>query len=241
MRLSDETLVAYADGILDEEARAQVELAMQADPGVAARVRQCQALRQQGRRAHGGGGTPPPPRPKIIQLDSVRASRRQPAAAAASPPPQRAWPHWLALGLAVLLGAVVGVAAVTAYHSEIQFAGVNGHGLLRAHGKLDNALDSQLTSNPQPAGNLRIGVSFVSRDGQYCRVFELGAAAGLACRAGAGWNIPVLVEGQGAAGTYRPVGSPMPAAVLAAIDARALGPALDAAAERAAAARNWSR
>lgn len=255
MRLSDETLIAYADGALDENARDQVEQAMQADPGVAARVRQYLAQRGAGNTASAGsaGNTasaskPPPARPKVVQLDSVRVAHgaRRPAGArsaatAAAPPPRRGWPQWAAMAATLFLGIAGGILAVTSYHSETQFAAVGGSGLLRAHGKLESALNGQLAAVPQPRGSLRIGVSFVGRDGQYCRAFELGASAGLACRAGAGWNIPVLVEGQGASGGYRPVGSPLPAPVLAAIDARAVGPALDGAAEKAAAARGWSR
>jgi hypothetical protein len=246
MRLSDETLIAYADGELDENTRGQVEQAMQADPGVAARVRQHQALRGGGSGGPGGARPQAPARPKVIHLDSVRvvhAARAPKGARSApvAPPPHWTLPQWAALAATLLLGIAGGILAVSGYHSETQFAAVGGSGLLRAHGKLESALDRQMASAPQPRGHLRIGVSFVGRDGQYCRAFELGAAAGLACRAGAGWNIPVLVEGQGASGGYRPVGSPLPPAVLAAIDARAVGPALDGAAEKAAAARAWSR
>lgn len=267
---SDDILMAYADGSLDPVARGQVELAMLGDPAVAARVRQFIAARRLGRRSSYAGMPPasklrdanatPPARPKVVQLDSARTARRNGAAASLSAAPSHHVPAALrdgypagvarprrsprqvvALVAALVAGIAGGVLAVTGYHGETQFAAVNGNGLLRAHGKLDAALSSQLGGAGQPRGSLRIGVSFVSRDGQYCRAFELGGAAGLACRAGAGWNIPVLVEGEGGAGAYRPIGTPLPAAVLAAIDARAVGPALDGAAEQAAAARGWSR
>lgn len=268
MKLADDLLMAYADGELDDAGRRQIELAMQSDPGVAARVRQHQELRQKVQRAYArileaplpphlaalaeravrrppplaAASAAPAARPKVIQLDSVRATRRQPGARPPpSPLPARGWPQWAALAVSMLLGIAGGILAVVSFHSETQFAAINGNGLLRANGKLDSALDSQLASAAQPRGSLRIGVSFVGRDGQYCRAFELGAGAGLACRAGAGWNIPVFVEGQGASGNYRQIGSLLPDAVLAAIDARAVGPSLDAAAEKAAAARGWSR
>jgi hypothetical protein len=275
---SDDILMAYVDGSLDPVDRGQVELAMLADPAVAAKVRQFIAARRLGtyagsadlprpprlrdagkEQAQGGAPAPAPAssRAKVVQLDSRRLARRQaapgsafpfaasaasaPSAAAGAALPRWSPPRGLALAAMLMLGIAGGVLAVTGYHSEIQFAAVNGNGLLRAHGKLDAALSGQPGGGAQPRGSLRIGVSFVSRDGQYCRAFELGAASGLACRAGAGWNIPVLVEGEGAAGNYRPVGSPLPAAVLAAIDARAVGPALDGTAEQAALARGWSR
>lgn len=260
MKLTDETLMAYADGELDQSTRCQVELAMQADPGVAARVAQHMALRRDvfnafahkleapvPARLHeviskGGRAAPAgQSRPKVIQLDSVRAARSKPPVPA---PPQRrwSWPEWGALAASLVLGVGAGMLAITSFQSETLFAAVNGNGMLRANGKLDTALTAQLASAPPPRGGVRIGVSFVARDGQYCRSFELGTAAGLACRAGAGWNIPVLVEGQGAvSGAYRQAGSSMPAAVLEAVDARAVGPSLDGPAEQAAAARGWSR
>lgn len=269
MRPNDDTLMAYADGSLDPVERGRVELAMLADPAVAAKVRQFIDARRMGNyigsadaprppRPRDGGAGSPPPKAKVVQLDSRRPTKRQavPGGAPAFPSashtassshsptsasPRWSSPAWLVLSAMLMLGAVGGVLAVAGYHSETQFAAVNGNGLLRAHGKLDAALSGQLSGAGQPRGSLRIGVSFVSREGQYCRAFELGAASGLACRAGAGWNIPVLVDGEGAAGSYRPVGSPLPDAVLAAIDARAVGPALDGKAEQAAAARGWSR
>jgi hypothetical protein len=103
-------------------------------------------------------------------------------------------------------------------------------------------LTRQLAS-AQPAGTaVKIGVSFVSRDGQYCRSFMTGASAGLACRSGSEWKIPVLAESGGAVeGAYRQAGSAMPPAVLESIDARAAGSSLNAQDEHEAAQRGWVR
>jgi hypothetical protein len=68
----------------------------------------------------------------------------------------------------------------------------------------------------------------------------MGTSAGLACRAGGQWRIPVLAEAAPeAAGGYRQAGSALPAAVLDAIDERIAGKPLDAAGEEAARARGW--
>jgi hypothetical protein len=68
----------------------------------------------------------------------------------------------------------------------------------------------------------------------------MGASAGLACREGGQWTIPVLAEAEKeAAGGYRQAGSALPPAVLDAIDARIAGKPLDAAGEEAARARSW--
>ena len=45
MKFSDETLMAYADGELDDDQRAAIERAVGADPALAERVAQHQALR----------------------------------------------------------------------------------------------------------------------------------------------------------------------------------------------------
>jgi hypothetical protein len=102
------------------------------------------------------------------------------------------------------------------------------------------ALSQQLAGDGP--GKVAIGVSFVSRGGALCRSFSMGASAGLACRDGGRWILPVLAAAdQGAAGEYRQAGSAMPAAVLEAIDARIAGAALDARAEQAARQRDWQR
>jgi hypothetical protein len=246
MRFSDETLMAFADGALDEPTRSQVEQAMYADPALAAKVRQHIALRQDGLRAFADTlDEPAPPRlrrvagsPKVIQLDSVRAARKQVAEA----PHRWSWPEWGAIAATLVVGVLAGTLGLHAVQGETTFAAAGSNGALTARGRLDTALTQQLASAPAAGAGVRIGVSFVARDGQYCRTFAVGAASGLACRAGGGWTVPVLVEGEGGApGAYRQAGSAMPAAVLDAVDARAVGPSLDARAEQAAAQRGWSR
>jgi hypothetical protein len=138
---------------------------------------------------------------------------------------------------------LAGTLGLNSLRGETQLASsVGSNGTLVARGALDSALTRQLAS-AQPAGTaVKIGVSFVSRDGQYCRSFTTGASAGLACRSGSEWKIPVLAESGGAGeGAYRQAGSAMPPAVLEAIDARAAGSSLDAQGEQAAAQKGWSR
>jgi len=115
-----------------------------------------------------------------------------------------------------------------------------------AQGELAAALDRQVggsggnSNDSGKGGAVRVGVSFAARDGQYCRGFVMGSSAGLACRAGDRWRIPVLAEAEPeASGGYRQAGSALPPAVLDAIDARIAGKPLDAAGEAAARARDW--
>lgn len=256
MSFSDETLMAYADGELGEPARSAVERAMRTDPAVAARVARHKALRANVFAAFSpvlDEPVPPKLKPvaagggaaaKVVQLDAVRAGRR----------PQLekrrwSWPEWGAIAATLLVGVAAGRLGFTDGQASAQLAAVAGaDGALAAQGKLAQALSQQLASAPPGESNLRIGVSFVSKEGGYCRSFTLGGSAGLACSSGAGWSIPVLAAGPAApAGTgdkeshYRQAGSEMPAAVLDAIDQRISGQALDARAELAARQRGWKR
>jgi hypothetical protein len=247
MRFSDETLMAFADGELDEPTRRAVERAMRTDPALAAKVRQHIALRNDVFRAFARTlDEPVPPRlrqvtqsAKVVQLDTVRAAKKH----VVEVPRPWSWPEWGAIGATFVLGVLAGSIGLNSLRAESQLATTSGSkGALVARGALDQALTRQLAS-ARPVGlAVKIGISFVSRDGQYCRTFMVGASAGLACRSGGAWQIPVMAE-TGAAGesSYLQAGSPMPPAVTAAIDARAVGASLDAQGELAAAQRGWAR
>jgi hypothetical protein len=245
MTYSDETLMAYADGELEPAERAAIEQAMQADPAIAAAVERHRALRQDIAAAFAGildepvpaRLQPPPAAPAapVVSLDAARAARA--AERTAAPPPARrrwSWPEWGALAAMLMVGVLVGKVAPQGGQPAI--AG-NGSQVV-AQGELASALDRQVGG--RDAGAVRVGVSFAARDGQYCRSFVMGASAGLACREGGQWRIPVLAEGGAQAeGAYRQAGSDLPPAVLDAIDARIAGKPLDAAGEEAARARGW--
>lgn len=241
MTYSDETLMAYADGELEPAERAAIEHAMQADPAIAEAVARHRALRQDIAAAFAGildepvpaRLQPPPAAPvaPVVSLDAARAAR------ATAPAPARrrwSWPEWGALAAMLMVGVLVG--KVVPQGGQPAIAG-NGNQVV-ARGELASALDRQVGG--RDAGTVRVGVSFAARDGEYCRSFVMGASAGLACRAGGQWRIPVLAEaGAQAEGAYRQAGTELPPAVLDAIDARIAGKPLDAAGEEAARARGW--
>lgn len=247
MKFSDELLIAFVNGELAEPARAAVERALRADPAIAARVAQHRARRSRvygvvaggregGAHAHAHGV---PSGAKVVQLDMVRAARHGPLPT--PPPPQPVWMlrHWGALALALVVGAAAGGVGWRAWQGEAELASLSGaDGALVAQGHLASALSAQLSS-PGPSGRVRIGISFLAKDGKYCRSFVMDTTAGLACRDGGQWKIPVLA--QGAAGAAWMDGTGLPPAVLDAIDGRIAGTPLSPAAERAAHARGWKR
>ncbi|CAN7216759.1 hypothetical protein [Massilia sp. LjRoot122] len=248
MKFSDDLLIAYINGELAEPARAAVERAMRADPILNARVAQHRRESNAGRshifsvsNGHGGGHQQrplPPGGAKVVHLDAIRPGRGAP------PPPQPARPdwtprHWLALGAALVIGAVGGALGWQQLRPDPGLAVIEASdGTLVARGRLVEALGGQLASPGPSETGVRIGVTFVSKDGSYCRSFVVDTTAGLACRGGGRWTIPVLAQPQ--AGTAWLDGASLPPSVQAAIDARIVGATLDPAAERAAQQRGWT-
>jgi anti-sigma factor RsiW len=230
MTYSDDTLMAYADGELDPAERAAIEQAMRTDPAIAAAVARHRALRADVAAAFAGildepvpaRLRPPAPAP-VVSLDAAREKRRR-----------WSWPEWGALAATLVVGVLAGRMVPG---SGPAIAG-NGNQVV-AQGELASALDRQVGGGKADSA-VKVGVSFAARDGHYCRGFVMGTSAGLACRAGGQWRIPVLAEAAPeAAGGYRQAGSALPAAVLDAIDERIAGKPLDAAGEEAARARGW--
>jgi len=215
-----------------------VEAAMRADPAVAAAVERHRALRADVFAAFAGVlDEPVPARLQAAAAPAASAAVRVDALAAAGARPLPArwrWGQAGALAASLAVGVLVGALAFRG--GGAPFApGADG---VVAQGDLARALSTQLAA-AQDSGPVRVGVSFVGRDGGYCRSFQMGTAAGLACRSGEQWRIPVLAEGAQAGDGYRQAGSALPPAVLDAIDARIAGPTLDAAAERAARDGGW--
>lgn len=241
MSFSDEILMAYADGELEAPLREQIERAMRSDPQVAAAVQRHRALRADVFAAFAGVLDEPVPdrlQPREpaspVRIDAL-------ASAGARPLPARwSWMQWSAMAASLAVGVLAGALGWRGMHAGADAAPFARQGdALVAQGALATALSQQLAAAAPGAGGVQMGVSFRATDGHYCRSFTLGATAGLACRSGQDWRIPVLAEGEAAQGAYRQAGSALPAAVLDAIDGRIAGRALDAQAERAARARGW--
>jgi hypothetical protein len=241
MRIPDEMLMAYADGELDLVARAEIEAAMARDPKVAETVERHRALAARVQSAYGGVLEEPVPErisslvagpdsATIVELPMRRADRE-----ARSP---GAWrlPQWAALAASLAIGLFVGALVMRGPAADYE---ETASGLV-ARGELDDALTSQLASAPGDA-DVRVGISFLDRNGDYCRTFHMhreSAFAGLACRSGEAWKLQVLAIAPAPSGELRPAAA-MPMAVLHAVDAAIDGAPLDAAAESAARDAGW--
>jgi hypothetical protein len=244
----DETLMAYADGELDEAQRAAIAAAVARDPLLARRVEQHRALRAEVAGAF--AGVLDQPVPERLQ---IAARGAEPPAAKPAPPraevvpfPARPVPagrtpwrarEWGAMAASVFLGVLVSWQLLAPEESVMS----PGHGALVARGELATALERQLASTQRDVGRVSIGLTFRSREGQFCRSFVLtgSGTAGLACRVDGEWLIPMTIAAPLQEGGVRQAAAP-PAPLVREIEARISGEPLDAAAERQAQANGWN-
>jgi hypothetical protein len=150
-----------------------------------------------------------------------------------------------ALAAAVALGVWIGSVFVGDLSAPPEAFAAAGAKLL-ARGVVARALDEQLAAGQADTAAVRVGISFVSTGGLYCRTFALRDAslAGLACKSGRDWRVQTLTQAEtdGAQpGGYRMAGSPLPEAVLRSVDRMIQGSPLDADAEAAARQHGWKR
>jgi anti-sigma factor RsiW len=247
MKFSDESLMAYADGELDVATREQVEAAIASDPEIARRVASHHQLRDTLRTGFDTVLQEPVPERLIAAARAVSAAdandrvtpfRRRTA------PSFGSWRQWGALAASFLLGALVLRLATPPPGAGGPLTGKDGR--IVAAGVLERALTSQLSSEQAGPAPVRIGVSFRSKAGDYCRTFQLdqaaGGLAGLACRDGGDWNVEILARAHSSAASdaqYRQAAAALPPAVVQTVDATIAGEPLDAAAEAAARAQQW--
>ncbi len=208
--LTDETLMAYADGALNESDAAAVAAALESDPQAAAKVA---AFRQTGARlagaARGLDEVPPALRARIEETlaasrpaagggdaaepapaGTVTPFRARPAAQARARLAGGGWPMALAasLALAIGLGAGLGLRDSGAPSDGGQLALLPSDGLA----PLLDTLPSGETA-PLADGALSVVSSFRAGDGRLCREVEFAgadAAAALAvlCRNAGDWQ-----------------------------------------------------
>jgi hypothetical protein len=244
MRFSDEMLMAYADGELDLVARAEIEAAMAQDPGVAEAVERHRAIATRVQSAYAGVLAEAVPdrisrlvaEPASAVVDEL-ASRRDARAVRNAVDGWRL-PQWAALAASLTTGLFIGILLTRGPAAPYEETAAG----LVARNELDAALTARLATSSQ-AADIRIGISFRDREGDYCRTFQMdreAPLAGLACRSGENWNLQVLATAPPRQGELRPAAA-MPMAVLHAVDAAIEGEPLDATAESAARGAGWRK
>jgi len=230
--IDDDLLMAYADGELDELARARVERAIGEDDSLRARLEQQQRLRATLAAHYGPTAEEEVPERLRSMLETNIVHFPPPR-----PRPRPIWQGVAALAASLVLGLALGRTLLAPAGGPVAIE----HGTMVAQGPLADALDLQLAS-AQPAGApVRIGISFAASDGRLCRTFDSAALSGLACRGEAGWQVMMTAAGAGGPrGDYRQAGSGSPLVAQAAQELMA-GEALDADGERRARDAGWRR
>jgi len=154
------------------------------------------------------------------------------------------WPQWSAIAASLVLGFLI--APLMRHEPSEGPLGIRD-GKVLASGALAHALSGQLASNQVANAPVQIGVSFLSRNGDYCRTFMLrenSSIAGLACREGGAWRLEAMAamdHATSGSGEYQPAASSLPPAIQQSVDALIVGEPLDAKAEAAARGRGWHR
>ncbi len=254
MNIPDELLAAYVDGQLKGAERARVEQAIAQDARLAQRVAQYRASRGRLRGVFDGALHEPMPqrliqvartasRPttaQVIDLARVRAERKRRNEHHRILPPYR-----IALAACVLGGLLVGAVAERLVNSGGLTEYRDGEGLV-ASGALADALSNQLADSPTPGSEIHVGLSFKSKDGNYCRTFATGGhgVAGLACHEQEHWRVLTLVStpspavGVGEPAAHRVASSYSPL-LMQVVRERIRGEPLDATAEAKARGSDW--
>lgn len=232
--MNEDQIIAYVDGELGPLDALRFERAMEADPSLAAEVGRQRALRDRIAGHFQPLAEAPPPAHLTALLD--RSSNVAPL-----PAKRRRFGmedaaiRYAAIAATLVIGLVVGQALPRGPVAPLG----ERDGAIVAQGELARALDMQLASAPRE-GPYRVGVSFVARDGRFCRTFSGADGAGIGCRGVDGWSLERFVGDRrpDAATVYRQAASPS-AEILAAAQDMMAGDPLDGAGERQARDRGW--
>ncbi len=264
---NDSNLMAFVDGELGSEARAQLQAELLENTSLQERVA---ALTRQNQRLaaaftpvldepvpdrlsqllHVSSAVSEPtsaPAP-VVDLASARRAKTQRKAAQAQAQgqasPRRSfssWAQWGGMAASVVLGVLMGSQLQSERGGKGGDLGLQD-GQLVAGGAIEKSLSTQLASDNSSATSVAVHLSFVDKRGQYCRTFSTGQVAGLACQTQGQWAVQQLARTEATpATTLRQAGSALPRAVLDAVDQQIKGDALNADAERAARASGWKR
>ncbi len=236
MTFDPATIAAYVDGELDLVMAKRIEAAMAEDTELARAVERERSLRARLSTHYDAVLDEPVPDALAALLrgasgDNVDTSFSDRLAQREEKRRIPALAQWGAMAASLALAFVAGGYALRGPN------GISAGGDMVASGELSRALDTQLASNQAANAPVRIGTSFASQGGSYCRTFESASLDGIACRDGGEWQLRQTMSGSGTT-TYRQASSGALAEAAAAMMA---GAPLDADAEKVARDKGWQR
>jgi hypothetical protein len=235
--VTDAMLVAYVDGELDEINRRRVERAVAEDERLARRIAAHRRLRESlSGQYQPIADQPVPDRFRSLIAAGSNVASLEEARAVRKRFPLPGWPTLAAIAASLVLGLAVG----RGLHEDGSPVGIV-KGQMVAQGDLAHALDTQLASMQDPKGAVRIGVTFRSKEGDWCRSFDGDALSGVACRGAGGWQLEQAVAAGSKAqqGDYRQASSGDPR-IMTTVNALIAGDALDGSEEKAARDAGWA-
>lgn len=248
MIFDDETLMAFADGELDEATTKAVERALETDDALMMRVAEFMETRAAARDAF----TPAEPVP--AELDAAVRGMVERHRAAAQPASnvvslgdarakrfgfaQRSWQLPLAASLATAVAAgFIGYQLGQMPGAAPAGSDISGFSSAEIAGVLDSAASGDEVAIADGAGRVRLISSFNEQSGALCREYEVDRSAGasvvaVSCRNDGDWAMRFAVAAPAGGDGYAPASSlDALEAYLGAIEA---GPALTEEEERAA-------
>lgn len=246
MKITEEMLIAFADGELDPKERETVMRAVAADPELGRKLAAHQRLRSTlsghfeplaeepvperfkallAQRQPGGDDN-------VVSLAAVREGRKDRVERDGRRGWRPGWSNFAAIAATLVLGLAIG----RSMHDGSP-VGVSGRGMV-ARGELAEALDTRLASAQDAGAETRIGLTFRNKDGDICRTFDGAAIAGLACRRGKRWRLDQLLPGTSAGSDYRQASAGDPR-LAASVQDMIEGAPFDAQAEKTARDEGW--
>ncbi|WP_159982332.1 MULTISPECIES: transcriptional regulator [unclassified Novosphingobium] len=270
MSVTNEELMAFADGEMSGTDAARMAAAIAADPVLAARIDSEQQLRAMLRGHLDPVASEPVPESLSLMIAAAAAEETE-QDMIDTPPATQAAPQMQAQPARVLdfaaararreadakeakfvqnpaprrwgIGAGIAASLVLGLVLGTQFLG--GSLVTERNGALVASGSLARGLDTQLASNepsaLRILSSFRREGGEYCRVYDAGATSGIACKSKGEWTLErTMASGQRESGEYRQAGSAAIELMTAAQD-MAVGAPLDAAQERAARVDGWGK
>lgn len=234
MKISEETLMAYADGELDGAQRESIERALASDPDARARLEEHRRLRDRLAGQYGSVAQEEVPERLLAMVGATRPEDLTSLSAArekkrALP---RVWQRYGAIAASLAVGILAGQLIPEGGESPIAAQS----GVLVAQGGLATALETQLASAQEAGSATRIGLTFQDRQGRVCRTFGGTEMSGVACRSDGEWQVLLAAPGARQDSEFRQAGSP---AIIEAAQEMMAGAPLDGPSERKAMESGW--
>ena len=216
--ITDELLVAYVDDELDAAQRAMVGSVLAANPALCRRAEEMQLARDLLREAF-------PLRPDASVPAPIKAAANRLAKACARHSSQRRlesffqgrWKYAIVPGLVLWVAAS---ASFVGWRAGSESTARPVTALLRIgpetplHGVLESTPSAEVINVPDEDAAMRAVLTFRSKDGRFCREFEVlassGGSTGIACREAGNWRAEVLLSTSAAqpnSNYYTPAGA----------------------------------